>query len=116
MKNKDKIIKENKALNEMRRIGADPSGIHIMQAKSVFRIIKLSNIKPALANIMKEDMLSAGGEAAVHRLCCACKVEYTDILLMGTLAQYKHLLLDLWQQPYGGKDVYYRLKRLLKLS
>jgi dihydropteroate synthase len=113
---KHKIINERNVIKELKNIGADPMGIEIMKHKAVFRIIKLYGIKPALANIIKEDMLSAGGEAAVHKLSCACKVEKTDIILMGTLAQYKHLLSDLSYQPYGGRDVYSNIKKLLKIK
>lgn len=112
---KDKIVKEKDVIGEMKRIGADPYGIKIMKDKTVFRLIKLTKIKPALANIMKESMLSAGGDAALHKLCCACKVEHTDVLLMGTIAQYKHLLNNLEKQPYGGKEIRRRLCDILDL-
>jgi len=113
---KDKIVNEKKSVTEMQKLGADPMGIKIMRDKSIFKLIKIYSIKPALANIIKEDMLSAGGDAAVHKLSCACKVDKTDILLMGTLAQYKHLLSDLSYQPYGGKDVCSRIKKLLRIK
>jgi len=115
MKNKNNkavLIKEKNILKEMKKTGVDPCGIKIMLPKSIFRIIKLTNIRPALANIIKEDMLSAGGEAAVHKLSCACKVESTDVILMGTMAQYKHLLQDLSCQPYGGKQVCELIKKM----
>lgn len=113
---KDRCIKEKEAVREMQRIGADPAGIKIMRDKAIFRLIRLTRVKPAMANIIKEGMLSAGGDAALHRLTCACKVECTDILLMGTLAQYKHLLNNLKRQPYGGKDIRKRAVELLKKS
>lgn len=115
MKNKlqDKIVAEKEAVAEMRRIGTMRSGISIMKEKSKFRLLRLTQIRSPLANIMKENMLSAGGEAAVHKYSCACKVEYTDVLLMGTVAQYKHLLGNLKYQPFGGKKAASRIKILL---
>lgn len=112
---KDKIIIEKQAVKEMREIGVDPYGMKIMKNKTAFRLIKLAKIKPALANIIKESMLSAGGDAALHKLCCACKVRYTDVLLMGTIAQYKHLLDNIEKQPYGGKEIRRRLCDILGL-
>lgn len=113
---KDKIIKEKGAIKEMQRIGVDPLGIRIMKEKGIFRLIRLTKIRPAMANIIKEDMLSAGGDAAIHKLTCACKVEYTDVLLMGTITQYRHLLNNLKQQPYGGKEMRKRIMALLSLA
>lgn len=110
---KDSIIKEKDAVKAMKQIGADPHGIKIMKNKAKFRLIKLTKVKPGLASIIKENMLSAGGDAAVHKLNCSCKVEYTDILLMGTIAQYNHLLNNLKRQPYGGKETYRRIRKLL---
>lgn len=113
---RDKIIKEKDVAKEMQRIGVDPGGIKIMKDKGVFRLIRLTKIRPAMANIIKEDMLSAGGEAAIHKLSCACKVKYTDVLIMGTIAQCRHLLNNLKQQPYGGSDIRKRVKELLSKS
>lgn len=110
---KDKIIKEKDVCKEMKRIGVMPEGIDLMRDKSIFRLIRLSNIKAPMANIIKEGMLSAGGEAAVHKLCCACKVEYSDILLMGTITQYSHLLKNLSKQPYKGKLIAKRIKKII---
>lgn len=112
---KDRLIKEKDVITQMRRIGADPDGIRIMKDKAIFRLILLKKVRPALANIIKEVMLSSGGDAAVHKLSCACKVEYTDILLMGTIAQYKHLLENLKKQPYGGNQIRRRICDILGL-
>lgn len=112
---KGKIIKEKDAIREMQKIGVDPYGIKIMKDKTVFRLVRLNKIKPALANIIKESILSAGGDAALHKLSCACKVEYTDVLIMGTIVQYKHLLNNLNKQPYGGKEIGKQLRNVLGL-
>lgn len=113
---KDKVIKEREAIKVMEKIGADPCGIKIMKDKAVFRLVCLKKIKPALANIIKESMLSSGGDAALHKLCCACKVEYSDVLIMGTIAQYKHLLKNIERQPYGGKEIRRRLWDIMDLQ
>lgn len=109
----DRIIPESQAVKEMRRIGTMPQGIRIMKGKAKFRLIRLTKIKAPLANIIKEDMLSAGGDAAVHKFCCACKVPDTDVLLMGTVAQYQHLMEKLRLQPYGGKVTALKIRKML---
>ncbi len=112
---KDEIISEKDAVDEMKRIKVDPMGIAIMKDKAVFRNIRLADIRSPMANIIKEQMLSEGGDAAVHTLVISCKVERSDVLLMGTLAQYKEVIRKMKMQPMEGKDVAERLKKLLKL-
>ncbi len=111
---KDKRITEAAALAEMRRLGAMPAGIKIMRDKTKFRLLRLAAIRTPLATIIKESMLSAGGDAAVHKLTCTGRVLETDILLMGTLTQYKHLLQRLQLQPFSAKKIAARIKQLLK--
>lgn len=110
---KDKRIKENEAVKEMRRIGADSMGVKIMKKKTRYRLIRLTNIRSPLANIIKESMLSRGGDAAVHKLSCACRVQYTDVLIMGTVSQIEHLINKLKIQPYGGKKIIARIRKYL---
>ena len=49
------------------RAGVNPEGIAIIKNKSERLIIKVDNVKAAAANIIKQQLLSIGGDAAVHR-------------------------------------------------
>ncbi|MBW2984603.1 hypothetical protein KY361_05780 [Candidatus Woesearchaeota archaeon] len=110
---KDTIISEKDAVKEMKRINVDPYGIKIMKDKAVFRNLLLTNIRSPMANILKEQMLSEGGDAAVHSLVISCKVEYSDVLLMGTLAQYKKVIEKMKLQPMEGREIAKRIEKLL---
>ncbi len=112
---KDSIISEKDAVKEMRRMKVDPMGVQIMKDKAVFRNIRLTDIRSPMANIIKEQMLSEGGDAAVHGLVISCKVKHSDLLLMGTLAQYKKFMEKMRLQPMEGKEIADRVKKLLKL-
>jgi dihydropteroate synthase len=112
---KDAIISENNAVKEMKRIKVDPMGVEIMKDKAVFRVIRLENIRSPMANIIKEQMLSEGGDAAVHTLVISCKIKLSDVILMGTIAQYKKFMEKMRLQPMEGKDIADRVKKLLKL-
>ncbi|MCD6093225.1 MAG: hypothetical protein J7J51_00285 [Candidatus Omnitrophica bacterium] len=94
---------------ELKKIGVDKRGIEIMATKALFRIIKLEGIKREAANILKQEALSLGAEAAVHREVISGKIKETDCLLMGTLEQLKQLCIKLKKQPFGldeiGKEV-----------
>ncbi|MFC1477843.1 dihydropteroate synthase [Candidatus Margulisiibacteriota bacterium] len=86
---------------QMQNIGCDPAGVNIMQDKAFIRAIKLSDISVKAALILKQEMLSLGGDAANHRETISGKIDKTDILLLGTPAHYKQLDRKLQGQPFG---------------
>ena len=85
----------------MHDIQVDPYGIDIMWPKAVNYIIKLNALSNIAANILKQEMLSFGAEAALARGALTGKTKKTDILLIGNLAQFKKLIEKLKSQPFG---------------
>ena len=85
---------------ELKKIGCDSFGINHMAYKVVFRVLKVKSVTPTQANIVKQEMLSLGGEAAVTRGTVNHSVDKTDMLLMGTESQYKKLCEKLKLQPF----------------
>jgi len=85
--------------SEMEKIGSDPRGIEIMVPKGLFLTIKIENVKYAAASIIKQEMLSKGGEAALGECIYFGDERRTDILLMGTKRHYRRLLAKLRMQP-----------------
>lgn len=86
----------------MRRIGVHPGGIAIMAPKAVFRLLLLPGVDPRAANIIKQEMLARGGDAAMADGVSFFSPEPTDVLLMGTLHQYGDLIAKLYRQPCFG--------------
>ena len=84
---------------EMEKIGANPEGIEIMAPKGILRAIKLEGVGYAAANILKQEMLSQGAEAAIAGDIYLGKRERTDVLLLGTLRHYRRLIPKLRAQP-----------------
>jgi dihydropteroate synthase len=82
MKHAKKLIKQ---------IGCDPESIPIMAPKMIHHVIQLDNIQLQDAIIIKQDMLSVGGEAAVPKHTFKLQGNPTTILISGTFQQ--HLLL-----------------------
>ncbi|MEW6572759.1 MAG: dihydropteroate synthase [Bacillota bacterium] len=101
------------AAREIESVGADEPGCRIMAPKAVFRVVRISGLTPVQANILKQEMLSKGGEAAVSRGVVNNSVHETDVLLMGTLRQYEELLPKLRMQPFGLPKLGEELKRVL---
>lgn len=90
----------NEAMQEIKLIGSDDMGIKLMTPKGVFRVLKLEGISFKIANIIKQEMLSKGGEAAVSREAAIPGEDKTDMLLMGTIKQYREVMKKLKLQPF----------------
>lgn len=85
----------------MRRIGVDPQGIEIMLAKAKHYVLQVDEIKLKAAVILKQEMLSCGGEAAVPREVVNLSLERTPVILMGTARQFNDLAAKLRRQYFG---------------
>ncbi|MFB6254878.1 MAG: dihydropteroate synthase, partial [Halobacteriaceae archaeon] len=104
------VPKQVDSLSDARKAlkGADVTedGIWRMRGKGVHRVIK-TRVRPRQSQFLKEEMLSLGGECAISGV--RDPREYHDIVLMGTLAQFKRLCEKLQGQPYGlpviGKEI-----------
>ncbi len=98
----------------MRDIQVDPYGIKIMLPKSQGYILKINSLSNISANILKQEMLSLGGDAAVSRGALTGKTKKTDCLIMGSLAQFSSLSNKLHRQPFGLDDLADDLNLALK--
>lgn len=87
------------ARKEIQNIGSDPKSLDIMAPKAVFKIIRLDQVALQDAIIIKQDMLSLGGEVAIPRDAFELKKNPGQILLMGTVAQLRGLV-DKLQRHY----------------
>jgi dihydropteroate synthase len=104
MARKMKIVKINnfnEAIEIFQKIGVDPYGIDAMAPKAQHVNIFLSAQPCKVANILKQEMLSLGADAAVARGSVSCSIDATDVLLMGTLKQMGGLAKKIEKQPFG---------------
>lgn len=98
---------------EMAKIGVDPYGIKLMADKTDLLVIKIESIDHRAANILKQEMLSLGGETACSRAVMSLKQGAAPVLLIGTPAQYRKLIFKLTYQPFGLKDFSAHLKNTI---
>ncbi len=106
------ISDQQEARHYLAEIGSSFGGIELMAPKAVFKCIKLKNINHRAANILKQEMLAKGGEAAVSKDTLNVDGS-TDVLLMGTIKQYRLLTAKLRLQPFGLKAVAADLEAIL---
>jgi dihydropteroate synthase len=83
----------------MKRVGVDPTGVKLMEGKTLHFNLKVEGIDPRKANLLKQEMLSLGGDVAVDGRGLDCSTKQTDALLMGTQKHFEKLILKLEQYP-----------------
>lgn len=86
---------------EFKDIGVDRGGWPIMRDKGHIYSIRLRQLSVFSANILKQEMLSFGGDAALHRGALNGSVKATDCLLLGHAGHYALLAAKLKKQPFG---------------
>jgi dihydropteroate synthase len=102
------------AKKAIRKIGSAPKSIEIMAPKAILKVIKLENIVLQDAIIIKQDMLSIGGEVAVPKKTFDLNKETSDILVIGTLKQLNELVKKLFRHYPRLKNIAEELADLLK--
>ena len=102
------------AKNAIKKIGSDPLSIEIMAPKAISKVIKLENIILQDAIIIKQDMLSIGGEVAVPKNTFELHKETGDILVIGTIKQLHELVEKLNRHYSRLKNISQELSVLLK--
>ena len=76
----------------MQSIGAHQASLPIFANKNQILPFKLLEVRTPAANIIKQEMLAAGGDAVVPTGCVLNKDKYSDVLLFGTRKHYNILL------------------------
>lgn len=102
------------AKREIQKIGSDPKSIEIMVPKAISKVIKLENIVLRDAIIIKQDMLSVGGEVAVPKKTFELHDKTGDILIMGNIKQLRDLVDKLDRHYPRLKKIAEEISLLLK--
>lgn len=88
----------------------------ILQGKALILPYKITGVRTPAANIIKQEMLAAGGDCAVPGAAVTCSADRVDIILLGNLKHYNILLYKLSQMPYFGlPQIGIELERVLQL-
>ncbi len=96
-----KIDSPQDALRELDRVGTGSEARDRLAAKMVPVRIWLGDVRTPAANILKQEMLASGADAAVTRGAAACLDPVSSVLLTGTLSQIRRLTRVLRDQPFG---------------
>ncbi len=85
----------------MKRLGVDPKGCEIMAPKAVFRVLLLEGLDARKANILKQEALACGAEAAVPWGAIAGTQHDEKVAVFATESQLRRLCAKLRGQPFG---------------
>lgn len=88
----------------LKEIGVDAGGIKIMAPKTQLCLCRLNKLPIFSANILKQEALSIGADAALSRDALTGRVKHTDCLIIGSRHQIDKLCEKLKIQPYGLKQ------------
>ncbi len=99
---------------ELEHLGVYKPSVAIMLGKGKITPLKMLHVRTPAANIIKQEMLAAGGDCATPGTTITCAVPHVDILLLGNGKHYKMLVYKLKQMPYFGiPDIVAELERYL---
>ncbi len=86
----------------LQTFGVLPGGSKIMNRKMINKLIVLHNITAPAALILKQELLSRGGDVATHSQVISTEWkkndEIFDVVLMGTISQFNSLIKKLKNQ------------------
>lgn len=105
----------NEAKRHIANIGADVDGLAWLAPKAVHINILIENVSSYAANIIKQEMLGKGGDAAVHRGVVSCSIDKSNVLIMGTYNQYLKLIYKLKMQSGTLKLIAEEIQKVLEV-
>ncbi len=99
---------------EIERTESDPEGVGIMTRKGRTYRIRLSGVSLKAAPILKQELLSVGGDAAHARGIADHSIETTPAVLIATWGQYRRLIPKLRRQPFRLRELADEIDRALR--
>ena len=102
------------AARELNKINVSSQGVKVMAPKAIGLAIKLEKVKLGAANILKQEMLSIGGDAAVARGVVEGKEKVSDVILLGNANKIKKIIGKLeYQTIFGLSEIKADLEKIL---
>jgi len=94
----------NEAEEAVRSVSPCEESVPLMAPKLLFCVLKLECVRSPMANILKQEALSLGAEAAVSKYSVDCSRPTTDVVLAGTHKQLRKLAAKLRMQGWPLED------------
>ena len=85
---------------ELQQIGFDEGYRSVASNKFKYKNLKIYDLTPAQANILKQTAISCGADCATHRDVITGKIEHSDVILGGSEIELKKIAEKLKHQPF----------------
>ncbi|MEA3507818.1 MAG: dihydropteroate synthase [Synergistota bacterium] len=86
----------------LEKIGADRRSFPYFKNKTETFSVMIPGVDFRAANVLKQEILSRGGDAVVHRNAIAGQTDKSDVMLLGTRLRLQSLASKLEAMPYWG--------------
>ncbi len=107
---------QDRVIQDMQEIGVCQEGVDIMAPKSRYLVFMTRELDPRGANVLKQEMLAVGGEAAISYDAISDLSKPTDALIMGTERQFQIAIGKLRKQPFGLKEMAEKIEDAVETS
>lgn len=98
---------------ELKQIGFDEGYRFAASDKFRYKNVKIFDLTPAQANIIKQTALSVGADCATHREVIRGNVDKSNVILGGSISQLKKISEKLTHQPFKLKELASQIEALL---
>lgn len=88
--------------NTLEEMGCDMGALPYFDDRRQVMALRIADVDTRAANALKQEMLSRGGDVAVHRHAIDRGVERCDCLIFGTKKRIRHLTEKLSAMAYWG--------------
>jgi dihydropteroate synthase len=86
----------------LKALGQTMRSLPFFDNRREIKSVYITNVDVRAANVIKQEMLSRGGDAAVHAHAVDCGVTESDVILFGTVKQISFLADKLETMPWWG--------------
>jgi dihydropteroate synthase len=104
----------NDALKLVKGTGCDGYARFLLAKKGTFCPVLIEKIDNRAANILKQEAISCGADAAVNGNVSRFKKGFSDIIILASAKQLEILTEKLSLQPFGLKEAAANIKEILK--
>ncbi|MBN2518200.1 MAG: phosphoribosylglycinamide formyltransferase [Candidatus Altiarchaeota archaeon] len=98
----------------MKRIGVSKEAVDGLSKKAGGYSILVENVMPREAMVLKQEMLSRGGDCAVPKDCILNNLVFTDVILLGSSKQFKDLAVSLKKQAFDLPKAGAAIERVIR--
>ena len=104
---------EDRLCIKIKEIGVDPYAFYLINKGLVINL-SVSGVTPCQANIIKQESLAVGVDAAVARGVVDCSKPNSDLCILAHRHGLKKLIEKLKRQPFGLKELAVEMEQLLE--